>query len=139
MVRRRGKCHLISRPSKCTMYLLPPLIRTSSAKATVAPGREHTDGGRDAIASAIASTVATWQVTKRHRHTWLGPPLHFCRHRRIRLSAAATANGDYTPHNHRLVLTLSGRRYTSDGGVWALASTLPEAEWMHRALLVLRA
>ena len=42
-------------------------------------------------------------------------PLHFRRHRRIRPSNAATADGDYALRDHRL-LTLSGHRYTSDGG-----------------------
>ena len=117
-----------------------PLILFSPercAMATVAPGRERTDGGRDAIASAIASTVATWQVTKRHRHTWLGPPS----------TSAAAAGSDRAPQRLPMGITLpTTTAYSPCTGVdtplmarWALALTLPEAEWMHRALLVLRA
>ena len=97
--RQRVRCNITEHGQMLAHTLSPnnnsniPLILFSPercAMATVAPGRERTDGGRDAIASAIASydpfdfcwcsplfcaaTVATWQVTKRHRHTWLGPP-----------------------------------------------------------------
>ena len=100
--------------------------------------------------SRAAADTGRQERRRRPQKRPLPLPLLDCQFHLARTSpftSAVTAGSDRAPQRLPMGITLpTTTAYSPCTGVdtplmarWALASTLPEAEWMHRALLVLRA